>query len=181
MATPEVDHEAVQQWLDNIDWSYDPSRIRQCHTCSFGFTPIGPSICCSSCASACPHDGPTLIGHTVAINGAKAPHKLCFLCGRLVSLRKGAGPGLYCLKDNRRLQTVPPCARCGSTDGVELHHWAPRAIFGIGEAERWPTSYLCPECHQTWHTEMKRANGVRLPSDQRIDDTFTFDVYGETA
>ena len=50
---------------------------------------------------------------------------------------------------------VPParprhrCEVCGA-DGAELHHWAPTAIFG-SEADRWPTSYLCPACHRRWH------------------------------
>lgn len=43
----------------------------------------------------------------------------------------------------------PQCEVC-KTEGAELHHWAPYAIFG-DEASRWPTSYLCPACHDRWH------------------------------
>jgi hypothetical protein len=43
----------------------------------------------------------------------------------------------------------PPCVVCG-TRGTEEHHWAPRALFG-DEAYLWPTSWLCPGCHQRWH------------------------------
>lgn len=50
-----------------------------------------------------------------------------------------------------------PCERCGSLDGVELHHWAPRGVFGMDEAERWPTGWLCPKCHNLWHIHMAKA------------------------
>lgn len=42
------------------------------------------------------------------------------------------------------------CAKCGARD-VELHHWAPTAIFGKDEAELWPKDYLCKNCHDKWH------------------------------
>lgn len=42
------------------------------------------------------------------------------------------------------------CAKCGAPKG-ELHHWAPKAIFGAESAEEWPTDYLCPACHKLWH------------------------------
>jgi len=49
---------------------------------------------------------------------------------------------------------MPPfhtrCAVCGGRD-VENHHWAPRAIFGKDEAERWPQDNLCKTCHDEWH------------------------------
>lgn len=35
--------------------------------------------------------------------------------------------------------------------GAELHHWAPRAIFGKEESELWPQDYLCRACHTRWH------------------------------
>lgn len=54
-----------------------------------------------------------------------------------------------------QLPTIMPrftdrCARCGARD-VELHHWAPRGIFGTIEAEGWPRDYLCKCCHDEWH------------------------------
>lgn len=42
----------------------------------------------------------------------------------------------------------PDCARCGAS-GTELHHWAPRHLFE--DADQWPTSYLCNNCHKLWH------------------------------
>ena len=45
------------------------------------------------------------------------------------------------------------CAKCGSR-GAELHHWAPRAIFGPDEADHWPKDYLCKACHAEWHAKV---------------------------
>ena len=42
------------------------------------------------------------------------------------------------------------CAHCGNR-ATELHHWAPKAIFGAEEAGRWPMDYLCKTCHDLWH------------------------------
>lgn len=44
---------------------------------------------------------------------------------------------------------APPCRVCGKR-GVELHHWAPKALFG-DEAEVWPQDFLCRACHTRWH------------------------------
>lgn len=35
--------------------------------------------------------------------------------------------------------------------GCELHHFAPRYIFGAEEAEKWPKEYLCRDHHSQWH------------------------------
>jgi len=45
------------------------------------------------------------------------------------------------------------CTRCGAR-GAELHHWAPRAIFGNNECEQWPKDYLCKSCHDIWHQKV---------------------------
>jgi hypothetical protein len=42
------------------------------------------------------------------------------------------------------------CVRCGDRES-ELHHWAPKEIFGKDEAEGWPKDYLCVPCHLQWH------------------------------
>ena len=44
----------------------------------------------------------------------------------------------------------PRCARCNAR-GAEEHHWAPQAMFGKDEANRWPKDYLCKSCHDQWH------------------------------
>lgn len=46
-------------------------------------------------------------------------------------------------------RAAPPCERCGSQDGTERHHWAPHHLFS--DADDWPTSYLCRQCHTRWH------------------------------
>jgi hypothetical protein len=49
---------------------------------------------------------------------------------------------------------VPPCAHCGTHDGVQEHHWAPRELFP--DADRWGTVPLCPPCHTLWHRRINR-------------------------
>lgn len=44
------------------------------------------------------------------------------------------------------------CAVCGSSF-TEYHHWAPKHIFG-DEAEKWPGSELCKNCHNDWHMKV---------------------------
>ena len=50
----------------------------------------------------------------------------------------------------------PVCVVCGQP-ASELHHWAPRAVFGKDEAETWPRSWLCAGHHQQWHNAMRVA------------------------
>lgn len=53
----------------------------------------------------------------------------------------------------------PACEVCGSQTGTQLHHFAPRHIFGA-EAERWPKAYLCQTCHDHWHAAMAAHNAA---------------------
>jgi hypothetical protein len=48
-----------------------------------------------------------------------------------------------------RAAPPPPCERCSSTEGSEIHHWAPREMFTDSFA--WPTAWLCRRCHMEWH------------------------------
>lgn len=41
------------------------------------------------------------------------------------------------------------CEVCKKPE-AELHHFAPKHLFGK-EATKWPTAYLCRQCHQRWH------------------------------
>lgn len=56
------------------------------------------------------------------------------------------------------------CRVCNSK-GAEMHHWAPKHIFG-DEAERWPKDLLCRTCHARWHNmvtpNMTRAKEAGL-------------------
>lgn len=50
-------------------------------------------------------------------------------------------------------QTPPePCCvtGCGRSD-TELHHFAPRHLYGKEECERHPTAYYCKHHHEEWH------------------------------
>jgi len=60
---------------------------------------------------------------------------------------------------------MPPfearCPVCGDR-GTELHHWAPVAMFGRSEADKWPKDYLCKTHHDDWH----RTVTPQLTTDQ---------------
>jgi hypothetical protein len=45
---------------------------------------------------------------------------------------------------------MQPCVVCGTSGSTELHHWAPKHLFGL-EAYKWPTANLCRACHLRWH------------------------------
>jgi hypothetical protein len=59
-----------------------------------------------------------------------------------------------------RTKLAPPpqrsgvCQRCGAVGLVELHHWAPVAVFA--DFDLWPTNELCQKCHALWHEKMLR-------------------------
>ena len=53
------------------------------------------------------------------------------------------------------------CARCGAP-ATQLHHWAPAELFE--DADLWPTSQLCGDCHRLWHRVIN-ANRARLHGD----------------
>lgn len=58
----------------------------------------------------------------------------------------------------------PRCAKCAGR-GAELHHWAPKELFGK-EADNWPKDYLCKDCHAFWHNTIKRVkDAVALRGD----------------
>lgn len=44
-----------------------------------------------------------------------------------------------------------PCDHCGERGAIELHHTAPRAVFGR-DCDAWPIVCLCRECHALWHS-----------------------------
>ena len=94
----------------------------------------------------------------VFANGSRHLYRGCAECGYAVEpgqwLGERSADGLPIVLDERTSR--PPCARCGAF-GTELHHFAPRAIFGGDEAEMWPTAWLCPDCHDYWHRMMKGA------------------------
>lgn len=52
-------------------------------------------------------------------------------------------------------KSLIPCERCGGSDGVEQHHWAPKALFS--DSYQWPTADLCVKCHARWHQVIDRS------------------------
>lgn len=92
----------------------------------------------------------------------------CVACDRYPRA-KGAGPWLARAALNatdEQLEDLPwvptaafgLCAVCGVTGRLELHHLAPRNVFGE-EADAWPTVRVCGECHAHWH---RRMDGYRI-------------------
>jgi hypothetical protein len=81
-------------------------------------------------------------------NGVTLISTRCAHCGAVVKTQ-GATDDVHLLPLWHDHTDSTPCARCGSQDGVELHHWAPRHLFE--DADKWPVSELCRPCHQRWH------------------------------
>lgn len=102
--------------------------------------------------ASCTHDsGTMLIGKRLS-NGVIRYYDACDTCQREIRPSKQHGTDDTPIVDDLRYLN-PPCAVCGAL-GTEIHHWAPRAVFGPVEADIWPTSYLCPDCHTEWHRRM---------------------------
>lgn len=92
------------------------------------------------------------VGVVVQANGNPMVKGQCVTCGKLSAnfAPKASVRDVNALPVFRDHRTGRPCERCNATDGVELHHWAPRHLFD-DECDLWPTSWLCPRCHQRWH------------------------------
>ncbi len=122
------------------------------------------TLICRKCADCCPHR--MVRGYVVKADGICTPRRFCGHCGRRGS-DPPKGEWIYdvCFEDTREQRPVLPCARCGGTDGTQMHHWAPWAIFA--DAEAWPQAALCQPCHSAWHAGMQAAAGVSLPPDRR--------------
>lgn len=92
----------------------------------------------------------------------------CAVCDRYPR-PKGAGPWFSRAALNAtdaQLEDLPwvprvsfgSCTVCTAIGPLELHHLAPRNVFG-DEAEAWPTVQVCGECHTFWH---QRMDGYRV-------------------
>jgi uncharacterized protein YlaI len=84
----------------------------------------------------------------VKINGPVVQMR-CTVCDTAKE-RKHDNARDFELPECANYSTNEPCAACGTIGFLELHHWAPRHLFG-NDSDNWPTSYLCPDCHQRWH------------------------------
>ena len=122
------------------------------------------TIKCSNCRINCDHLA--ISGYIIQSDGRCAPRAYCGWCGeKRPDPPRGSWIYEYCFKDNRQDRPPQPCERCGSGNGTQLHHWAPRAIFD--DPDDWPTGWLCPECHTFWHNSMYAAKGYSL-GDNRV-------------
>lgn len=61
---------------------------------------------------------------------------------------------------SRPVRGIGPCQVCGSTENVEVHHWAPAHLFGP-ECDKWPVGHLCQPCHRKWHRIVTPNMGER--------------------
>lgn len=107
-----------------------------------------PDVPCKYCGAKA-----WFIGHYVDAGGQAKYPWVCMACGKRSQIFAKRGAVLAAGVQPKELQssTPPPvCEVCGK-EGAELHHWAPSAIFGHHEAEKWPTSFLCQQCHARWH------------------------------
>ena len=93
----------------------------------------------------CDHkDAETRIVRGITSSGHTVVFVQCCRCGRRAvpgalkqkGLSRQYIESLPIAFDNH--EETPPCERCGSTDGTEWHHWAPRSVFG-DECNEWPT------------------------------------------
>lgn len=110
---------------------------------------------------ACPAtDGWDIVSYRLQTGSVQVRHR-CLTCWRIMTFSlpysEAEAEAFPLAKDSVSDQ---PCARCGATEGVESHHWAPRSVFGC-EADEWPTGFLCRPCHQEWHRMMSGVTDGR--------------------
>ena len=126
---------------------------RHCLRCgkppTWGYDSKHYSGVCWKCSEACEHDN-EIIGYIIKANGSQQCMSKCMDCGKVdIGIRRGSRYLDICFKDHRNGLV---CERCGDTEGVELHHYAPRNMFD--DYHKWATGHLCPACHRLWHTTM---------------------------
>jgi hypothetical protein len=114
-----------------------------------------------SCAAPTPGSLPEL-GVLITSNGTRQVRNWCPACGHYITVKsKGHNiDDLPVIQDNRAgccdgggcpTCVDTECDHCGSRRHLQIHHWAPYALFGA-EANEWPTSWLCQPCHSRWHS-----------------------------
>jgi hypothetical protein len=96
---------------------------------------------------------------TLASNGVLMVRARCEDCGERSNFIPHTTLAEWgvCLDDVpvERVHGSEPCSVRGcDRTGSEWHHWAPRSVFGVAEAEQWPKSHLCRAHHDEWHRSM---------------------------
>lgn len=84
-------------------------------------------------------------------------------------IRRGYEPVV--LRVNPPIQYNPCAYRDCPQPGIDMHHWAPRNVFGCWDCDNWPVSYLCKNHHKEWHNRMDgyRRNAKRPEAIQEHD------------
>ena len=96
----------------------------------------------------------------ITASGASLVHWRCLNCDRPIEQPGGGywiahekveaiGIKIVVLPIAENQSSTLHCEKCGHS-GAEIHHWAPRHIFGK-DSDTWPTSPLCVRCHREWH------------------------------
>ena len=134
-----------------------------CRQCGRGLVPAGQAVC-TTCArrilrQTCPHNGEPETVVTRARNGALQPRLRCTYCFQYVGAKKLRDTDLNAVTAFTVQPVDERCSHCGRADQVETHHWAPYHLFP--DADHWPTSPLCPDCHRLWHTTTRTAKAER--------------------
>jgi hypothetical protein len=84
-------------------------------------------------------------------------------------VRRGYEPVV--LRVNPPMEYGPCSYRDCVEPGIDMHHWAPRNVFGCWDCDNWPVSYLCKSHHSEWHSRMDgyRRNAKRSESVEQQD------------
>lgn len=101
------------------------------------------------------------IGWAKTVSGSTIFPLVCAACGEVstryvkrIDAERAHAEGLDVpmveTRTMSRFHGANVCEACKLETGTEVHHWAPRHLFG-DEADAWPTANLCVECHKRWH------------------------------
>lgn len=105
--------------------------------------------------------GFALLVRNITSSGVSQVFWLCEDCRRSIEIGAcfisheklrsvGIDPDLLPIVEDRTGTNI--CVVCVAEEG-ELHHWAPKALFGDA-SEDWPKSHLCRKCHAEWHSKV---------------------------
>jgi DNA-directed RNA polymerase subunit RPC12/RpoP/Zn ribbon nucleic-acid-binding protein len=113
----------------------------------------------------CEHCGSKriLFGVQIIASGFKTVLARCAACGKRPQKQFTAyNTKLFNLDElevwNDNSISSEPCQRCGAKTGTQFHHYGPKSVFGIEDADKWATGYLCPKCHAEWHIKIRDFN-----------------------
>jgi len=130
-----------------------------------------------------------ILGVIVQCNGIRKYVLKCQECHRSLGtptkaiaaemIRRGYEPVI--LRVNPPTDYNPCSYRDCPEPGIDMHHWAPRNVFGCWDCDNWPVSYLCKDHHREWHTRMDgyRRNAKRseeIEAQDRANDSSDWEM-----